>query len=180
MTPRLARKQLALAAVALALLGALAFLFAKTQSTGYKADMRALSLLRELSDMDARWDLDAQRVSHDLSARPAAAADGSAVVARIFQELGQVAAADARIPALRQGLARKEAAIVALREAHGVSLRALGRADERLGALALAAAAARARDPGSVGRVATLFGQVERLRAGIRAPALGDQAAIVR
>ena len=93
MTPRRIRKSALLLLAGASLLGALVFLFVKTQSTGYKDDASALALLRELRDMDTGWDTDALRVANDFGAVPANVPDRSAIVARIFQELEALARA---------------------------------------------------------------------------------------
>ena len=77
MSPRCARRSAFVALAAALLLGTLAFLFVKTLASGYKDDTEALALLRELRDMDARWDLDGLRVANDFAPTPAAVPDRS-------------------------------------------------------------------------------------------------------
>jgi signal transduction histidine kinase len=183
MSPRRARKTIILALAAAALLGALAFLFAKTQGSGYKDDVQALALLRELRDMDARWDMDGLRVANDFSASPLPVPDRSVVVSRIFQELEHGpgrAAVGAQIPALRAGIAEKQAAFRTLLAAHAHSMGALKTARESYAALLTQVAAARARDPRAAERAAALPTQVEQLRAAIRAADIESHGDIER
>jgi signal transduction histidine kinase len=148
-------------------MGALVFLFVKTQSAGYKEDANALALLRELRDMDTGWNADALRLANDFATVPAAVPDRSAIVGRIFQELehGQARQAmGAQVPALRASFRDKQSAFARLRAAHTRSVEALRAARESLALLVTNAGAARARDPRS-GALAT---HVEQVRAAIR------------
>jgi signal transduction histidine kinase len=159
------------------LLLALAFLFVRTMATGYKDQLQAVSLLRELRDVDARWDADALRVANDLSGK-ASIPDRTPIVNRIFNELGQggaKAALGAQLDQLRAGMAQKQQAFAALRQAHDRSLEAIAAAREALGSAATEAAAARAREPRNGEKVAAFIAQVENLRAGIRAADIESQ-----
>ena len=64
-----------LALAALALIGVLAFLYDKTQPADIRGQIEALSRLRELKDIDLRWDADVQRsaTERDAPGGPAAA-----------------------------------------------------------------------------------------------------------
>ena len=180
MSPRRARKSAFAALAAALLLGTLAFLFVKTLSSGYKDDAQALALLRELRDMDARWDLDGLRVANDFAPTPAAVADRSIIVGRIFHELESGAGRSAvgpQVPALRAGMAEKEAAFRALRAAHRRTLEALEAARETYAALLLQAAASRARGSGTA---STLVAQVEQVRAAVRNADIESQADVER
>ena len=179
MTPRRIRKSALLLLAGAGLLGALVFLFVKTQSTNYKDDAGALALLRELRDMDTGWDADALRVANDFSAVPAAVPDRSAIVARIFQELEHGQARQSvgpQIPALRARFAEKQSAFRALRSAHAQSVEALRTARESLALLATNAGAARARNPAN----AALATQIDQVRAAIRSGDIEAQADIER
>src|SRR5947209_8735720 len=76
-----------LAAAPLALLGALAFLIVKTQAIDFQRDAQALALLREMKDLDIRWDQDALRLANDFAPREAVTAERGALIARNMQEL---------------------------------------------------------------------------------------------
>src|SRR5215468_1992151 len=52
---------------AVALAATLAFLFFKTEATDLRSDNRALGVLREMKDIDTRWDVDASRLANDLA-----------------------------------------------------------------------------------------------------------------
>ena len=183
MSPQRVRKSLVLGLCAAALLGTLAFLFAKTQSSGYKDDAHAVALLRELRDMDTRWDLDGLRVANDFSPNPVPVPNRGTVIARIFQELEHGpgrAAVGAQIPALRAGMSEKEAAFRALRSAHAQTLDALRTARESYSTLLVDAAAARAREGAGADRAAALVTQVEQLRAALRGADIEGHADVER
>ena len=183
MLPRSARKNAFVVVAAAALLAALAFLFAKTQAAGYKDDLHALNLIRDLRDMDMRWDLDALRLANDFSARPGAIPDRSGVVGRILQELQHGSGRRAQavdVPVLRAGIAQKQQAFASLAAAHGKSVAALGAARDSLAALTADAAALRARDPRAADRAATLASQAESINATIGAPDIESQADMAR
>jgi two-component system NtrC family sensor kinase len=171
MTPRTARRTIPVALAALVLLGLLAFLFAKTQSAGYKDQVSALALLRELRDTDARWDIDALRLANDFSVIPAPITDRSAVVSRILQALENGparAAAGLQLPAIRAAVTEKQAAFAKLRETHARSTTALDAARESLAALSTQAASLRARDAHALERSTAITTQAELLRASLR------------
>ena len=182
MSPRRARKAAILAFAALALLGTLAFLFAKTQASGYKADAGAVALLRELRDMDLRWDMDGMRVANDFGAVPAAVPDRGIIIARIFQELesGRPPELAARIRTLRAAMAEKQEAFRLLRAAHTHSVEAHGTARESLTALIDQATAARARDRARPERAGELATRAEQLRTAIRGAEIDSQENLSR
>jgi two-component system, NtrC family, sensor kinase len=164
-------RHLLLIAAAGVMLAALIFLFAKTQSAEYKNDAQALALLRELRDLDLRLDADGARLAADLGSRAAPAADRSVVIARVFQELEHGSARSAvgsQVPALRAGMAEKQAAFRALQNAHAHSIEALRTLRESLGKLVAEATQAKSRDPRSAERMAAVLGLVEQARASLR------------
>jgi len=99
---KFARQSLfALATVALA--AALGFLYYKTQGADFKRQNEALGLLRELKEIDARWDVEILRTRTDFSQPQIPALDPGAALARIERDL--TAAAQALdSPVLRVGL----------------------------------------------------------------------------
>ena len=160
-----------LALGAAALLAALVFLFVKTEAIDFKNDAQALSLLREMKDLDTRWDVDALRLANDLSAAPATIADRGPMLARILRELesGPVRSAIAeQLPRLRSGMTEKEAAFVALRGAHGRSFEAFRTAAEALRDLSAATAVARTRPSTSGDRVAALLALIGQVRSALQ------------
>ena len=167
MAPRNGRTAL-LAAIGVLLLLALAFLFVRTQAAGYKDQVEVLALLREVRDVDARWDADSLRVANDLVIPQSPVPDRTATVARVFRELerarGQVPAAGEAADVLRKAMAEKEVAFRALRAAHVRTLEAAQSAHDSLAALGMEAAALRGRDA----RVGALVSQVERVQAALR------------
>ena len=60
-----------LAAAAIALLGALAFLFVRTAGVDVRRDSDSAALLRELRALDARLDSDVLRLADDYGVHPA-------------------------------------------------------------------------------------------------------------
>src|SRR5688572_106395 len=182
MTPR-ARRSALLAAGAAVLLMALAFLFVRTMATGYKDQLQAVGLLRELRDADARWDADALRMANDLGAKPLAIPDRGPMTQRIFHELergGARAAVGEQLAQLRAGMSSKQEAFRALREAHERSLEAIGASREALTAATSEATALRARDPRFGEKVGAFLAQVEELRNGLRVADIEAQDRLAR
>jgi two-component system, NtrC family, sensor kinase len=180
MIPRRARQTAVLAAAAAALLAALGFLFAKTQSSGYKEDMHAMALLRELRDMDARWDADALRIAREVSAAGVAIADRGPVIERILRELArgpQEGVLQGQVAALRTGMAQRQAAFRTLRDAHAASLQAVEAARGELAAIDRIAAARRSLDGSAA---AGLLGIVGELRSGLRSADIERHAQLIR
>ena len=166
--PTMRRAALQIAAVAL--LAALVFLFVKTEVASYKGEMQALSLLRELRDLDARWDLEGARLADDLSGRAAQPSDPSALFARILQELDQPEAkAAARVNgSLRAAVAEKQQAFRSLQQQHQQSVEALAIARQALGALVEEIPAARARNPRAAASAADVIANAEQVMAQLR------------
>jgi signal transduction histidine kinase len=182
MTPR-ARRSALLAAGAALLLLALAFLFVRTMATGYKDQLQAVSLLRELRDADARWDADALQLANEIGAKAAATPDRTAIIGRILQELergGAHSAVAGTLPQLKSGVESKRQAFQALKAAHERSLAALAAAREVFTAAIGDAAAARARDPRNAEKVSAFLLQVEQLRNALRAADIEAQDAIAK
>ncbi len=164
-------RQLLPVAFALLLLAALVFLFAKTIATDYKSDAHALSLLRELRDLDLRLDADAARLAGNLRERELAATDRSIVLTRIFQELEHGSArgtTGAQVPALRAGMNEKQVAFRTLQGAHARSLDALRNLREALAAMVTSTTGLKARNPESAGMAPALLAMVEDARAALR------------
>jgi signal transduction histidine kinase len=138
-----------LVAVAALLLGTLAFLFSRTEAIDFKRDAQVLSLLRELRDLDTRWDSDATRLASAAPGAPAPADRGSQL-ARILRELEGAAAARpevaAALPPIKQGMAEKGTAWAALREKSARAAEALATASTAATALSTEAGNLRLRD----------------------------------
>ncbi|MEP7067895.1 MAG: ATP-binding protein [Usitatibacter sp.] len=126
------------------LLAALVFLFVKTAGIDFQHDSHALSLLRELKDLDAHWDDDAARIANDFAGTAAPQADFSAMMARTLQEIERGASREAfrkDLAQLRTALGEKETAFKAFRAAHQTSVEAGRAMDESLRSLAQLGAA---------------------------------------
>lgn len=90
-------------AAAIVLAATLGFLYYKTQPTGLTRHNEALSLLRELKTIDARWDIEVFRARGELRAVTVPSVDYRSAVARIQQDLAALAR-EIRSPVLRDGL----------------------------------------------------------------------------
>jgi signal transduction histidine kinase len=92
-----------IAAVSIALAGILGFLYVKTQGADFKRKNEVLEMLRELKEIDARWDVDLWRSRVDLAPPQVPPADYGPTLARMQQEL---AAAEQALgsPVLTRGL----------------------------------------------------------------------------
>jgi two-component system NtrC family sensor kinase len=155
------------------LLGALVFLFVRTEAIDFKADSNALGLLRQMKDLDTRWDDDAQRVANEFSPTAAAAADRTPLIARILQELERTiprAVFADHVRSLRSGLSQKELAFKALQSTHRGSLDALAALDESLQHLAQLAAARAALSRGTQRAPGFVVALVEQLRSDVNRP----------
>src|SRR5690242_13967224 len=102
------------------LLAALAFLFVKTAGVDVKNEAQALSLLRQMKDVDSHWDDEVERITDDFSP-PTLRSDFGAMMSRMLTELERIpAGGDFRgeIPKLRGGLAEKAQAARAAQDGH--------------------------------------------------------------
>ncbi|MGH8649036.1 MAG: DAHL domain-containing protein, partial [Burkholderiales bacterium] len=89
---RFARRAL-LAAVTLALAAILGYLYLKTEGADFKRQNEVLAALRELKEIDSRWDVDILRAHTELAPPQAPPPDHGATVARIQRELTAASAA---------------------------------------------------------------------------------------
>src|SRR5476651_633083 len=88
---------------ALAMVAALVFLYDKTQAVDLRDQNEVLGLLRELKEIDNRWDFDVLRARTELATTAVAATNRTADAAKALQSL----AADVQrtpSPALSAGL----------------------------------------------------------------------------
>jgi two-component system, NtrC family, sensor kinase len=171
MTQSRAARGALLGLLAIALLGTLAFLFSRTEAIDFKRDAETLSLLRELKDLDARWDADASRYSTTLSPGPALP-DRGPMLARILRELERASGrpeVEAALPAIKEGMAGKSAAWESLRTRHAKSLETLAAAQSASAALASDANFMRLSDPRRADRHAALSAEAQLLFLSIRA-----------
>jgi signal transduction histidine kinase len=102
-------RRLLLAAVTIVLAGILAYLYFKTEGTDFKRHNEVLATLRELKEIDSRWDVDILRAHTELAPPRAALSDQAAAVARIQREL-TAASAEIGSTALARGLPELNAA----------------------------------------------------------------------
>ncbi len=160
-----------LVAAAAVLLGTLAFLYSRTEAIDFKRDAQVLSLLRELRDLDTRWDADASRLATAPPGAPAPA-DRSSSLARILRELDGAASARpevaAALPGIRQGMAEKGTAWAALKEKHSRTAEALAAATAAATALATQAGTLRLKDPRQAERYTVVAGEAGQLVAAAR------------
>ena len=167
MTNNRAARGALLGIIAIVLLGTLVFLYSRTQAIDFKKDAEILSLLRELKDLDTRWDADATRLTGSM-AEGSAAPDRTATLARILRELERASARPevaAALPAIRQGMADKTAAWEALKSRHAKSVASLAAANAAAKTLAGESATMRLKDPGRAERYTALAGEATALVA---------------
>src|SRR5208282_4317059 len=84
-------RNILLAGAAAALVAVLAFFYAKTQTVDLRERNEIRSLLRELKDIDARWDADVLRARFEISTDTVTAPDRGADAAKALQKLGAAA-----------------------------------------------------------------------------------------
>jgi signal transduction histidine kinase len=95
---------------ATALAGALAFLYDKTQAVDLREQNEILGFLRELKDVDNRWDHDVLRARAELATAELPASNRGAAAAKALQNLN-AAVARTQSPALSAGLPELSAAV---------------------------------------------------------------------
>ena len=158
-------------------MGLLVFLFAKTQSADHKNYAEALALLRELRDLDARWDNDAARLVNEVASAAPAVPERSVIFGRILQELSQEpsrAAIGERVVTLRSGFTEKQVAFRALRDRHQVSNAAYVLARDALDTLFLQVSGRQGVSAAAGG----LLAQVEQVRHGLRTTAIDAKGGV--
>ena len=168
-TSRVLRTSVA-AFFAVALLGTLAFLFIRTAGTDFRNDFQVLERLRELRELDQRWDEEALRLAATLEGAPPPTFEPGPRAERLAFELdrhpgGEVVREE--IARIRAGILEKRKAHEAFVAAHGQSVQALRSADEALTALETAAAVAGLK-PGRAGAGGDVPTLIERIRNGLR------------
>jgi len=169
-SPKAARTALLIGIAAL-LLGTLAFLYSRTEAIDFKRDAQALSLLRELRDLDTRWDADASRLASAPVGSPAPT-DRSGPLARILRELESVSTIRPQLasalPPIKQGMAEKAAAWTVLKEKHARSAEALAAATAAAAALSAEAGSLRLRDSRNAERYTVVAGEAGQLVSAAR------------
>lgn len=169
-------------AAVLALLGILAFLSWRAEWAGHGNEAEVLSLLRELKELDARWDAQAARYAASLAAGEPTPARGREL-GRILGDLDRVAGlaeVASELPALRRGLTEKAAAREALEAHHAATAAALAEAVTAAGALAGEASTMRLKNPRCAERCVALAGEASLLAASARLDETGDSAFTTR
>ncbi len=171
MSSNSSKKTILPALAAAGLLGTLLFLFVRTEGGDIRGGARALELLRELKDVDARLDREASRLANELgAARPGGAAPAPDQAARFEPAMRELERKPARgavaadLPALRAGITVKGEAFRALATAHAASIDALGSLDRALDALPASPGRAPAGDPRRAARLEALAARVEHVR----------------
>lgn len=121
------------AAIAVVLAATLGFLYYKTHVTGLSRHNEVLALLRELKEIDARWDVELFRARGELRAVTVPSGDYRAGVARNQLELSMAAreiaspALQAGLPQLRSALMLKADLIEKFKKANAATKQALAR-----------------------------------------------------
>ena len=171
------------------LLAMLVFLFVKTAGMDIKQDAHALSLIREMKELDGRWDDDVLRIANDFSAA-SLRAEYPLLIGRLLTELDHgspAAALKNELAQIRIGLNEKDAAATALRAMHQQSQDAAQAMDASLLELAQLAQARATQSRGAHGAImSALIGQlrvdatqsIDTFMA--RAPAIEQRVAVLR
>ena len=157
--------------VAIVLLGMLVFLYSRTQALDFKTDAATLSLLRELKELDTRWDADAALYAATL-APDVSVPERGATLARILRELGRASdrreVADA-FAAIKEGMAAKSAAWEELKSRHAKTVESVAAAQSAAQVLAKEAATMRLKVPGRAERFTALAAEATSLVSAVRA-----------
>lgn len=155
------------------LLGALVFLFVRTEGIDFKSDAQALGLLREMKDLDTRWDADALGIANTFAPASVPIVDRGPLVSRLLKELEASAPRDAfagQLRGLRSDLAEKDAAFNTLRATHTRTLESLKGLDESLRQLAQVAAARSTASRGANRGPGVVAAMVDQLRSDMQRP----------
>ena len=157
--------------VAIVLLGMLVFLYSRTQALDFKTDAATLSLLRELKELDTRWDADAALYAATL-APDVAVPERGPTLSRILRELGR--APDRRevagaFAAIREGMAAKSTAWEGLKSRHAKTVETLAAAQSGVQVLAKEANTMRLKVPGRAERFTALAAEATSLVSAVRA-----------
>jgi two-component system, NtrC family, sensor kinase len=129
--PAGAARQAAFGACAVVLAAILGFLYLKTQGADIKRQNEVLALLRELKEIDSRWDLEILRARNEFAPPPVAAPDYGATLARARRELTDAGEALASpvlqrsLPDLGKAIERKAEMVAQFKKANAVSKAAL-------------------------------------------------------
>jgi two-component system, NtrC family, sensor kinase len=120
-----------LAAATVALAATLGFLYYQTQSADFTRQNEALGLLRELKEIDARWDVEILRTRTDFSRSQTLSPDPGAALARIERDLTAAAQAlDSPVlmgglPDLASAFSQKAGMVEKFKQANAVTKQAL-------------------------------------------------------
>ena len=127
---KFARRAL-LAAGTVALAATLGFLYYKTQGADFKRQNEALGLLRELKEIDVRWDVEIRRTRSDFSQPQTLSPDPEAALARIERALAAAAQTldspvlKGGLPDLASALSQKAGMVEKFKQANAVAKQAL-------------------------------------------------------
>ncbi|MBM3356554.1 MAG: hypothetical protein FJY54_02365 [Betaproteobacteria bacterium] len=118
-------------AAAVALIATLVYLYVKTEGPDFKRQNEVLALLRELKEIDARWDVDILRARAEIAVPPASPVDHAAALPRVREEL-TAAAQELDSAVLRLGIGelgnafqRKAEVVDKFRQANAAAKQAL-------------------------------------------------------
>jgi len=124
-------RQCLLAAATVVLAAALGFLYYKTQGADFKRQNEALGLLRELKEIDARWDVEILRARSDFSQPQTLSPDPGEALARIDPDLAAAAQAlgspvlTGGLPDLASAFSQKAGMMERFRQANATAKQAL-------------------------------------------------------
>jgi signal transduction histidine kinase len=119
-------------AAAIVLAAVLGYLYFKTQGVDFKRHSEVLALLRELKEIDARWDVDVLRTRTELAPSPTPPVNYSSQIARIRTQL-VAASQEIESPVLKRGtndltnaFTQKAELVEKFRKANAATKQALG------------------------------------------------------
>jgi hypothetical protein len=130
---RMARslRRLLLAAITVVLAAILGYLYLKTEGADFKRQNEVLAALRELKEIDARWDVDILRAHTGLAPPQAPLPDPAAALPRLQRELADASAALGSaalargLPDLGAAISQKAAMLEKFRQANAAARQAL-------------------------------------------------------
>jgi signal transduction histidine kinase len=157
--------------VALVLVGALVFLYDKTQAVDLREQNEILGLLRELKEIDGRWDVDVLRARLETGPTELPAINRTAAASRALQGLSaaaqhtQSAALSSDLAELSKGMLQKAELVEKFKAENRDARNALQAALAGAGELGTHAAELRRNDPRQRERMAALEAALNQLAA---------------
>ena len=124
-------RRLLLAAITVVLAAILGYLYLKTEGADFKRQNEVLAALRELKEIDSRWDVDILRAHTELAPTQPPVPDPAAALPRLQRELAEAGAAvgsavlERGLPELTSAISQKAAMLEQFRQANAAARQAL-------------------------------------------------------